>query len=143
MAKWFWVGLIRIEANPSARLCYDRIVVKQEIKGFQSFLRSHHLIMTRVVTFDTSNTVDTPKSLDQLDQRDQLVQPDLTLKRRRSSIKAASLLPPRTASTYQHPDPLLRRLRLRRPQGQSTQQTPVNLARQFTSSVKIVCFLFG
>lgn len=58
-------------------------------------------------------------------------------KRRRSSMKESSIITPILKEHYQHPDPLLRRLRLR-----TAKQEPVNLCRHF-KDVKVVAFLFG
>ncbi len=61
-----------------------------------------------------------------------------TMKRRRSSLKQGVVLPhhPRK-EYYQHPDPLIRRLRLRNGFG-----SQVKLRNEF-QGVKVVLFLFG
>ncbi|KAK4055861.1 hypothetical protein OIO90_003116 [Microbotryomycetes sp. JL221] len=61
-----------------------------------------------------------------------------TIKRRRSSLKQGSQMPPLPAREYySHSDPLLRRLRLRDAHGDR-----VNLQKQFQDA-KVVFFLFG
>lgn len=64
--------------------------------------------------------------------------PKPTIKRRRSSLKQGIVLPHHPPKEfYQHPDPLIRRLRLRNGQG-----SQVRLVNEFRG-VKVVLFLFG
>jgi hypothetical protein len=58
--------------------------------------------------------------------------------KRRSLIKLGTELPIRDVTTYQHSDPLLRRLRLK-----NNKLIPINLAETFNKNIKIVLFLFG
>lgn len=59
------------------------------------------------------------------------------LTRRRSSLKGGTVPSLRPTTSYRHPDPLIRRLRLR------NQGKAVNLEKEFDSSVRVVLFLFG